>query len=50
MIKNVIVVMVRSTLDDVKLLNECISSLELNLAPTLAESDFVFLLKKTLGS
>lgn len=44
--ENVIVIMVRSSLDDVKLLNECIRSLEINLAPTLAESDFVFFVEK----
>lgn len=49
MIENVIVIMVRSTLDDVRLLNECIGSLEVNLAPTLAESDFVFFVEKDFG-
>jgi hypothetical protein len=49
MTENVIVIMVRSTLDDVNLLNECIQSLELNLAPTVAESDFVFFVEKDFG-
>lgn len=46
---NVIVIMVRSTLEDVAMLNECIRSLELNLAPTLAESDFIFFVEKDFG-
>jgi hypothetical protein len=47
--ENVIVIMVRSTLDDVNLLNECLRSLELNLGPTLADSDFVFFVEKDFG-
>lgn len=47
--KNVIVIMVRSTLSDVYLLNECLQSLEINLGPTLADSDFVFFVEKDFG-
>lgn len=49
MIENVIVIMVRSTIEDVTLLNDCLASLEDNLLSTVNDADFIFFVEKDFG-
>jgi hypothetical protein len=49
MIKNVVVIMVRSTSQDILLLNECLASLEQNFMPTVNDADFVFFVESDFG-